>query len=149
MIAELTPEEKNRLVDGYEHLHAILKRLLLFEDEVSREREHFWVIGFQTLDYVKYVELVALGHLNGVAILPREAYRMAVHQGCNRVIMAHNHPSGNLKFSRADVELTRRMIAGGEILGIDLMDHLVVSLEGYKPYFNYKGGSPFPKTKPQ
>lgn len=100
MILELTSEEKGRLVDGYDHIHAILRRFLLFEGEIGKDREHFWVIGFQSLDYIKYVELVALGELNTVAVLPREAYRMAVHQGCNRVIIAHNHPNGLLKFTK-------------------------------------------------
>lgn len=146
MILELTSEEKGRIIEGYDHIHAILRRFLLFEGEIGKEREHFWVIGFQTLDYIKYVELVAIGSLNDVAVLPREAYRMAVHQGCNRVILAHNHPSCDLKFFRADSELTKRMIAGGEILGIDMIEHLLISPDGYKPYFNYRGGSPFGKS---
>ncbi len=117
MIVELTPEEKNRLIDGYEHLHAILKRFLLYEGEIGSDREHFWMIGYQSLDYEKYVELVAIGQLNVVAMLLREAYRMAVHQGCNRVIMAHNHSNGDLKFSRADSEVTKRMVMAERSLG--------------------------------
>lgn len=147
MIVELTSEEKDRLVDGYDHIHAILRRLLLFEGEIGKDREHFWVIGFQSLDYIKYVELVALGELNTVGVLPREAYRMAVHQGCNRVIIAHNHPNGQLKFTKGDTAVTRRMIEGGEILGIDMLDHLLVSLDGWKSYFKHRSGSPFGKPQ--
>ena len=143
MILELTPEEKTRLVENYDQIHGILKRFLLFEGEISMEREHFWVIGFQSLDYIKYVELVALGELNTVAVLPREAYRMAVHQGCNRVLIAHNHPNGSLKFTKGDSLVTKRMLDGGEILGIDMLDHLLISLDGYRAYFGYNGGSVF------
>jgi DNA repair protein RadC len=145
MIVELTVEERSRLVDGYDHLHAILRRLLLFEGEIGMEREHFWVIGFQNLDCIKYVELVALGEFNTVAVLPREAYRMAVHQGCNRVIIAHNHPNGQLRFTKRDTTVTRRMIEAGEILGIDMLDHLLVSIDGWKSYLKYRSGSPFQK----
>lgn len=144
MVIELTPEERSRVIEGYDQIVEILRRFLLWEGGFATDKEHFWVIGFQTLDYIKYVELVALGDLNTVSVLPREAYRMAVHQGCNRIIIAHNHPSGDLRFSKADSGLTRRMLESGQILGIEMIDHLLVSMDGWKSYYKHgKWGRPF------
>lgn len=144
MLVDLTPDEKSRMVEGYDHIHAILRRLLLFEGEFARDKEHLWVIGFKTLDFIQYIELAALGQHNKVASVPREVYRMAVHQGCTRIILAHNHPSGTLKFSAADGKFTSRMADGGELLGIELVDHLVISLEGWRSYYTHsKWGKPY------
>lgn len=73
MIVELTPEEKSRLIEGYDHIHVILKRLLTFEGGFSHDKEHLLVISFQAFDYIKYVELVAMGELNSVKAVSRKA----------------------------------------------------------------------------
>ncbi len=62
---------------------------------------------------------------------------MVVLLGCNRILIAHNHPSGELKFSTADGKFTTRMAEAGDILGFDLLDHLVVTLDGWKSYSTY------------
>lgn len=70
--------------------------------------------------------LATLGLLAESAAHPRETFREAVRQGAASVILAHNHPSGDATPSRADIDVTRRMIEAGRILGIPIVDHLVI-----------------------
>ncbi len=144
MIVPLTEEEKSRVISSYDQIYEIMRRILMFEDEAGREHEHFWGIGFQTLDYIKYIELVALGNINKVFVSPRELFRLAVTLNCPRVLVVHNHPSGSLKFSKADIALSARLVAAGELMDIDVMDHLLITTEhGYKSSFYGQGKSPF------
>ncbi len=144
MIIPLTEEEKSRVISSYDQIYELMRRILMFEDEAGRERDHFWGIGFQTLDYIKYIELVALGDLQSVRVSPRELFRLAVTLNCPRVLVIHNHPSGSLKFSRAETALTARLVAAGELMDIDVIDHLLITTDhGYKSSFYRQGKSPF------
>lgn len=62
---------------------------------------------------------------------PREIFRIAVRCSAARIILAHNHPSGNPEPSQADYNFTQRMIEAGELLGIELLDHIVVGENKY------------------
>lgn len=146
MIVELTPEERSNVIKGYDQIYEIMRRILLSEDEVGQEREHFWGIGFQTLDTIKYIELVALGNINRVGVSPREVFRMAVTLNCPRILVIHNHPSGSLRFSKSDIAVTTRLVEAGELLDIDVMDHLLVTTEnGFRSALFPTGESPFTK----
>jgi DNA repair protein RadC len=57
---------------------------------------------------------------------PREIFREVIRQGATRVIVAHNHPSGNVEPSSQDIELTRQLLAGAQLLGIPILDHLIL-----------------------
>lgn len=144
MIIPLTDEEKSKVIGSYDQIYEIMRRILMYEDEAGRTREHFWGIGFQTLDYIKYIELVALGGINKVNVSPRELFQLAVTLNCPRVLVVHNHPSGSLKFSAADTKLTRRLIDAGDLMDIDVIDHLLITVDdGYKSALYGNGKSPF------
>ena len=144
MIVELTAEERSQVIEGYDQIYEIIRRILMFENEAGRKREHFWGIGFQDLDTIEYVELVALGSGNKVHVSPRELFQLPILLSCPRIIVAHNHPGGKPVFSAADTKLTRRLVDAGDLMDIDVMDHLVVTLEnGYKAALHQKGTSPF------
>lgn len=71
--------------------------------------------------------MIAMGTVNAVEVHPRDVFRQAVKKNASAVIVAHNHPSGNLEPSSNDMDLTQRLTKAGEILGIPLLDHIVVS----------------------
>lgn len=74
---------------------------------------------------------VSKGGMTGTVVDPRLIF-MAALKGCaTSIILAHNHPSGNLKPSQADIGITRRLVAAGELLEITVVDHLIVTLDGY------------------
>lgn len=103
-----------------------IRRALDLEDDIGQEREHFWVIGLDTRNSVSYVELVSLGTLNQSLVHPREVFRHAIVRNVNSIIVAHNHPSGDVSPSDEDGRVTDRLKEAGEILGICVLDHIVV-----------------------
>ena len=76
-------------------------------------------------------ENVSVGSLNASLVHPREVFVPAVGSSAASVILAHNHPSGDVTPSREDIELTRRMVQAGEIMGIEVLDHLIVGSERF------------------
>jgi DNA repair protein RadC len=80
---------------------------------------------------VVHEEVVSIGSLTSNIVHPREVFQPAVEYGAVAVIVAHNHPSGKLDPSDADIEATRQLRAAGKILGIDLLDHLIITTESY------------------
>ncbi len=76
-------------------------------------------------------EVISVGSLTANIVHPREVFQPAVEHGAVAIIVAHNHPSGTLDPTPEDLHVTEQLRAAGEILGIDLLDHLVVTPEGY------------------
>lgn len=112
----------------------ILQDILSHENEVDRDKEHFWVIGLKTNNQIKYIELATLGILDRSIIAPREVFRLAIMQGVKSIIIAHNHPSGSLVFSPDDNKTTKVTKEAGEILDVTLLDHILISKESYKSF---------------
>ena len=80
---------------------------------------------------VMHDELLSVGSLTANIIHPREVFQPAVEYGAVAVILAHNHPSGRLEPSLADIQITEQLVSAGEILGLELLDHLVITAKGY------------------
>jgi DNA repair protein RadC len=76
-------------------------------------------------------EVISIGTVTSSMIHPREVFKPAVQYGAVGVIVAHNHPSGILKPSRADIDVTRQLIQAGEIMGISLLDHVILTKSGF------------------
>jgi DNA repair protein RadC len=99
--------------------------LLALEDAIDQDKEHFYVMHLDTRSRVKLVELVSLGTLTASLAHPRETFRRAVIHGSANIIVAHNHPSGEVDPSDEDTTATRKLFDAGEVLGIRLLDHLI------------------------
>jgi DNA repair protein RadC len=82
---------------------------------------------------------IARGWLNGVEVHPREVFRPLIRMAAAGAVVAHNHPSGELEPSEADVELTRRLRAVGDVIGIPIVDHVIVADTGYRSLAEYMG----------
>lgn len=80
---------------------------------------------------VVYDEVISVGSLTANIVHPREVFQPAFEHGAVAVILAHNHPSGHLEPSKADVAITEQLITAAEILGLELLDHLVITPTGY------------------
>jgi DNA repair protein RadC len=103
----------------------------LREEKIDQEKEHFWMIGLANNNKILYIELVSLGSVNATTVEPMNVFRVAVLKGAIKVIMAHNHPSGELKPSPEDKDLTDRLIQVGRILNIKVIEHLIISTMSY------------------
>ena len=76
-------------------------------------------------------EVIFKGSLNSSVAHPREIFKAAIKYSSARLIIAHNHPSGNPEPSEADLSFTKRMVEAGNIIGIELLDHFIVGEESY------------------
>ena len=99
-------------------------------DILAKDRECFAAIHLDSRNCPIAVEIVSVGTLNASMVHPREVFKAAILSNAEGIIIAHNHPSGDPTPSREDLELTRRMVQAGEILGIEVLDHIVVAPDG-------------------
>jgi DNA repair protein RadC len=103
----------------------VFRDLLLLEDAVDRDKEHFYVMHLDTRSRINLVELVNIGTLTSSLVHPRETFRRAVMQGSAHILVAHNHPSGEADPSAEDLKVTKLLHEAGQLLGIPLLDHII------------------------
>jgi len=77
---------------------------------------------------------VARGTLSSVQVVARDVFREAVRRNGAAIVMVHNHPSGDVELSPDDRQLTAKLVAGGKLLGIDVLDHIVVGSDSYMSF---------------
>ena len=104
------------------------------EDVRSSKKEHFAVFFLDTQNQIIKREIISVGTLNASLIHPREVFEPAVKHVCAHVLLAHNHPSGSLEPSDQDLAVTRRLIDAGRIMGIEIIDHVIVTSTGYSSF---------------
>ncbi len=93
--------------------------------------EVFAVLFLNKANKINHFEIISRGGLTGTVADPRIILRIALEQGATSLVLCHNHPSGNLRPSKADEELTEKIKMAARYLDILVMDHLIVSEEGY------------------
>jgi len=111
-----------------------MKEVLMREEKIDQEKEHFWMIALANNNGILNIELVSLGSVNATTVEPMNVYRVAVIKGAVKVIFVHNHPSGQLKPSESDKDLTDRLIQVGRILNIEAIDHLIISTTSFMSF---------------
>lgn len=94
------------------------------------DREHFWALALSTRNHLLKTIEVSVGSLNASIVHPRELFKEAVRVSAASVVVVHNHPSGDATPSGADIQLTRRLVKAGDVLGIEVLDHVVVGDTG-------------------
>ena len=104
-----------------------MQQILRRENKLGRSQEHFWVVGLDNINRILFIELVALGRQNRVTANPPDVFRMAIYKLALKLVMVHNHPSGQMIPSSADRSMTDRIIKVGEIINIEVVDHIIIS----------------------
>jgi DNA repair protein RadC len=99
---------------------------LLEADLRGLERETFQLLVLDGKHCLRRREIVSVGTLTASLVHPREVFRAAVREGGAAIVAVHNHPSGDPEPSLEDLEVTRRLLRAGELLGIPLLDHVVI-----------------------
>jgi DNA repair protein RadC len=105
---------------------------LIIGDMRYLDREHFRVVILNAKNRVEDVVTISIGCLDSSLAHPREVFRECVRRNCARVILVHNHPSGDPTPSDADIAITRRLASCGMILGIEVLDHIIVGDNRYQ-----------------
>ena len=97
----------------------------------DRAQEYFLTITLDGASHIIETRTVFIGTLNQSLVHPREVFADAIADRAAGIIIAHNHPSGTLEPSQADIQITRRLKEVAKLVGIELLDHLILTKEGY------------------
>ena len=111
--------------DSFQVLHSLIGDLPV---------EEFWVLYLNQGNFVVKKEQISKGGINQTAVDVRIIMKIALEERATSILIAHNHPSGNLRPSKADIEITRKIKEAGKILDIELLDHLILT---QKTYFSF------------
>jgi DNA repair protein RadC len=93
----------------------------------DEDREVFFVMCLNTKNRIVAVHRCHVGGLNASIVMPREVFKSAILNNCASIIVSHQHPSQDVTPSREDIDVTKRLVEAGKILGIQVLDHLIVN----------------------
>lgn len=124
----------NKLInEGYKGKISCAKDVynLLVDEFGSKKKEHFICLYLDTQNKIIKTEVVSVGTLDASLIHPREVFKTAIKESANSIILVHNHPSGDVTPSEGDMNSTERIKETGKVLKIRLVDHIIISKEGF------------------
>ena len=124
-ISSMTPETRP-VIKSPEHVAQ-----LVMEDLRNLDRETFHIVCLNTKNQVVKTEMISKGSLNSSLVHPREVFKTAISRSAAAVILVHNHPSGDPSPSPEDLKITRRLVEVGELVGIEVLDHLIIGQQSY------------------
>lgn len=125
----LYQEEKNfKRISSPEDVFKLVKAKIK-----DYKKEHFYILALNTKNSV--VCEISVGTLNASLVHPREVFIEAIKNRANSIILVHNHPSGDLTPSEDDIKITKKLVEGGKILGIEVLDHVIITENSY---FSFK-----------
>ena len=126
MVKERSVLYKNRSINSVEDAVKLFKGFFYEAD-----REMLIVCCLDTKNEPNCINVVSIGTLNSSLVHPREVFKASILSNSNSIILAHNHPSGSVNPSSEDIKVTKRICEAGDILGIKLLDHIIISDDNY------------------
>ncbi|WP_299364900.1 JAB domain-containing protein [Winogradskyella sp.] len=133
MNVRLSKAQKIKVLNSSD-IYNVMQQILLRENKIRRNQEHFWVAGLDNSNKILFIELIGLGAVNRVNANPPDIFRMGIYKLAVRLILVHNHPSGNIEPSKADKEFTDKILKVGQLINIEVIDHLVISEAQYTSF---------------
>jgi len=121
MVKESSLLYKDRCIRSPEDGYQLLKQFLGDVD-----REYFVVVCLDTKNQPTAINICHIGSLNASLVHPREVMKPAILSNAASILVGHNHPSGQAKPSQEDINVTKKLVESGKIIGIDLLDHIVM-----------------------
>ena len=101
------------------------------KDIANSQKEQLRGLYLNSRYRVVHDEVISIGSLTSNVVHPREVFQPAIERGAVAIILAHNHPSGQLEPTTPDIHITEQLVAAGKVLGIELLDHLVITSGQY------------------
>ena len=95
------------------------------------QHEEFWIILLNRANYILGKHQISIGGMSGTVADPRVIFKTAIENKATSIILCHNHPSGNVQPSSADIQLTKNIYEGGKVLEITVLDHIIVTQHGF------------------
>jgi len=96
--------------------------------------EEFWMLLLDRANQVIRKKQISSGGVSGTVVDPKIIFRHALEASASAIILCHNHPSGNLKASQADLNITKKLTEAGKLLDISVLDHLIIGEKGYMSF---------------
>tara|TARA_B100001179_G_C18306003_1_gene281660 strand:+ start:149 stop:550 length:402 start_codon:yes stop_codon:yes gene_type:complete len=125
------PQDEDKHISGTDDIARIMQKVLWRQNKIHRQKEYFWTIGLNAANDIEYIELVTIGTSNRNIVTPVQVLSLAAAKQCRKIVLCHNHPSGKLEPSEADIAFTDRMKKAAAILEIELLDHIIISEINY------------------
>ncbi len=125
-------EKKARIKSPNDVYHLLIDELSILE------QEHFIVLYLNIKSEIIKKEVLYIGTINQMVISPRDIYKKAVIYAASAMIFIHNHPTGDATPSKADIYATKKLFETSEIMGIDIIDHLII---GKGEYYSMKANT--------
>lgn len=122
--AETTYEKKQKKIITPQDVFKLMKSKLK-----DYTKEYFYLISLNSRGMV--ISEISIGILNASLVHPREVFAEAIKQRANSIILVHNHPSGDPSPSKEDIKITKRLKKAGKILGIEVIDHIIITKNSY------------------
>ncbi len=116
---------RNRKITSPEEAYEVLKPFS------HKETEHFGILTLNRKGFLINVHVVSIGGTGKAAVSPKEVFNPAVRDLAEAIILFHNHPSGDPTPSREDVKITEKLRGAGELLGIEVLDHIILGKESF------------------
>lgn len=107
--------------DVFDHLH----------DMRALSKEQLRGLYLNSHHRVIHDEVISIGTIDANLVHPREVFRPALEYSAVAIVLAHNHPSGNISPSLADIEFTKQLVESGKIMGVTILDHVIITKEGF------------------
>jgi DNA repair protein RadC len=122
-----TPEKpsQEKIKNPEDIIRAVSKKLK------GKKKEHFLLLLLDTRNHVISIQTISIGSLDSSIVHPREVFKEAISACAASVVFVHNHPSGDPEASEDDIKLTKRLVEVGEILGIEVLDHIIICDSNY------------------
>lgn len=113
----------SKIVRSPHDAYRIIETVLDLEHEAS---EKFGILTLNTKNAIAGVHILSVGTLNAAIVDPREVFKAAILNNAAALVCFHNHPSGDPSPSQDDVNMTRRLVEAGELMGIEVLDHIII-----------------------
>ena len=131
MQMKLTTEMMGKEIKSAPVIVLVMREILNRDQFPIDQREHFWIVGLDLANNLNFIELVALGDHEQVKMTSTDVFRVALIKNAPKLIFVHNHPTGSLNASAADKHATLCLIRIAEMVGIDVVDHIIISENDY------------------
>jgi len=128
---ELTKRALNKFNNALPLIDSPQKAVDQLTDIRTKTKEHFVALYLNARNQLIHREIISIGTLNSSLVHPREVFAPALEHKAASIILAHNHPSGDLSKSAEDQHITDRLIEAGKLLGIDILDHLIITKDNF------------------
>lgn len=126
----------------YSHLKAVIRSpddiIPFVKNYAVSQKEHFLAVTLTGGHEIIKIHVISVGTLDKTLIHPRDVFSVAIKENAAAIIVCHNHPSGNCKPSKDDIETTQTLYQVSEIMGIQLLDHIIIDCNSYFSFIEHK-----------